>query len=115
MINFKNYLAEQEEPQGKPLKHLTHVEDNVLYGGHQGVGMAAQHLEDVHNKLLGKKNSTTVTTKYDGAPSIVFGRHPKTGQFFIATKGAFNKNPKLAFSHDDIDQHYAHAPGLAAP
>jgi len=114
MINFKTYLIEQEEPQGKPLTHLRHVDDNVLYGGHQGVGLAAQHLEDVHNKLLGKNNSTTVTTKYDGAPSIVFGQHPKTGQFFVATKGAFNKTPKLAFSHDDIDKHFGHAPGLAA-
>jgi len=113
MINFKNYLTEQEEPQGKPLTHLTHVEDRVIHGGHEGVGLAAQHLEDVHNTLLGKNNSTHVSTKYDGAPSIVFGTHPKTGQFFVASKSAFNKNPKINFTPEDIQANHGHSPGLA--
>ena len=116
MINFKEFITEaaDAEPKGKALKHLTHVEDNVLYGGHEGVALADKHLRGMHDMLMGRKSSVTASTKYDGAPSIVFGKHPKTGQFFVATKGAFNKTPKIAYSHEDIDRHYGHAPGLAA-
>jgi len=116
MINFKAYLTEAPEPapKGKALKHLTHVEDNVLYGGHEGVALADNHLRGMHDMLMGRKSGVTASTKYDGAPSIVFGKHPKTGQFFVATKGAFNKTPKIAYTHEDIDRHYGHAPGLAA-
>ena len=110
MIVFSNYIV--EEDQGKKLKHLTHLEDNVLHGGHEGVGIAAQHLEDVHNKLLGKNNSTMVTTKYDGSPSIVFGTHPETGKFFVASKSAFNKDPKINYTPEDIEKNHGHAPGL---
>ena len=51
MINFKEYLTEQEDKpaEGQKLKHLTHLEDNVIHGGHEGVGVAAQHLDDVHD------------------------------------------------------------------
>ena len=98
MFNFREYLQEQaEEPQGKKLQHLTHLEDHAL-GGHTNIGVAAQHLEDVHNALLGKKTSTHISTKYDGAPSILFGTHPDTGKFFVATKGAFAKTPKINYS-----------------
>ena len=112
MINFSDFLLEDTEEQGKKLKHLTHLEDMVIHGGHEGVGIAAQHLEDVHNKLLGKTNSTMVTTKYDGSPSIVFGTHPETGQFFVASKSAFNKDPKINYTPEDIERNHGHAPGL---
>ena len=115
MIGFKEYLIEQQEnpDEGKKLKHLTHVEDHIIHGGHEGAAIAAEHLENLHDKLIGKNNSFHVSTKYDGAPSIVFGQHPENNQFFVATKGAFNKTPKIAFTHEDVDKHYGHAPGLA--
>ena len=72
MIQFKSYLTEQEQSQGQKLKHLTHLEDYPIHYGHEGAAIAGQHLEDVHNKLLGKNNSINVSTKYDGAPSVVF-------------------------------------------
>ena len=83
MFNFTHFLEEQAE--AKPLKHLTHLEDHVLHGGHEGVGIAAQHLDDVAKSLEGKKTSTHISTKFDGAPSIVFGTHPTTGKFFVGT------------------------------
>jgi hypothetical protein len=52
--------------------------------------------------------------KYDGSPSIVFGHHPKTGKFFVASKSAFNKNPKINYTHKDIEKHHGHAPGLVS-
>ena len=37
MIGFKEYLIEQQEnpDEGKKLKHLTHVEDHIIHGGHE--------------------------------------------------------------------------------
>jgi hypothetical protein len=48
------------------------------------------------------------------SPSVVFGRHPETGQFFVASKSAFNKNPKINYTPEDIERNHGHAPGLAA-
>jgi hypothetical protein len=113
MINFKQYLLEAEEQAtGKPLKHLRHLEDNSLYDGHDGVSRAADFLDDAHKALQGKKTSTHFSTKYDGAPSIVFGHHPQTGQFFVASKSAFNKDPKINYTPEDIERNHGHAPGL---
>lgn len=112
MIKFNQFLKEQEETEGKKLKHLTHVEDHIIHNGHEGAAIAADHLENVHSKLLGKNNSINVSTKFDGAPSIVYGTHPETGQFFVASKSAFNKNPKLNFTPEDVDRNHGHAPGL---
>jgi hypothetical protein len=112
MLSFSTFVIEQTEPQGKKLKHLTHLEDHVIHGGHEGIGIAAQHLDDVHNLLSGKKSSTAVSTKYDGSPSIVFGNHPETGKFFVASKSAFNKNPKINYTPEDIEKNHGHAPGL---
>ena len=112
MLSFSTFVTEETEPQGKKLKHLTHLEDHVIHGGHEGVGIAAQHLDNLHNLLSGKKTSSVVTTKYDGSPSIVFGTHPQTGQFFVASKSAFNKNPKINYTPEDIERNHGHAPGL---
>jgi hypothetical protein len=50
--------------------------------------------------------------KYDGSPSLVYGHHPETGKFFVASKSAFNKNPKLNYTPEDIEKNHGHAPGL---
>lgn len=112
-IDFKTFLAEQEAVQeGKALKHLTHVEDMAIHGGHEGVGVADEHLRGMHDMLTGKNSKLHASTKYDGAPSVVFGTHPQTGQFFVATKSAFNKTPKINYTDEDIDANHGHAPGL---
>ena len=67
MRNFLSFINEEATPkqeEGKKLKHLTHLEDHVLHNGHEGVGIAAQHLDDVHNTLLGKKSSTNVSDSW---------------------------------------------------
>jgi hypothetical protein len=115
MYKFYEYLSEAaEQPEGKALKHLTHLEDLPIHGGNDGASTAADFLDSVHNSLSGKKSTTHLSTKYDGAPSVVFGKHPKTGQFFVATKSAFNKTPKINYTPEDIDANHGHAPGLAA-
>jgi hypothetical protein len=111
MLSFSTYLQEEIEPV-KHLKHLTHAEDNFLHSGETGFHHTVDALSAVNDKLNGAFNTTKVTTKYDGSPSIVFGRHPQTGKFFVASKSAFNVNPKINYSEADIDRNHGHAPGL---
>lgn len=110
MINLKYFLSEQASEE--KLKHLEHAEDHVINSGMEGFAHAFHNLEDVKDQLQGKKNDTKITTKYDGSPSIVFGHHPENGQFFVASKSAFNVNPKLNYTFEDIEQNHGHAPGL---
>ena len=35
--------------------------------------------------------SNEFSVKIDGAPAIVWGTNPETGQFFVGTKSVFNK------------------------
>ena len=114
-MQFRQYLSESLDVE--KLKHLEHLEDHLIHGGHEGVQHASETLADVIAILEGKprKNfnqQTRITTKYDGAPSIVFGINPENGKFFVATKSAFNKNPKLNYSERDIEENHGHAPGL---
>jgi hypothetical protein len=111
MLDFRSFIT--EEAEGKKLKHLTHVEDHI-FDGHEGVGRSDAHLRALHDMLLGKKAAGYhASDKYDGAPSIIFGQHPETGQFFVSTKSAHNKNPKINYTEEDIDRNHGHAPGLA--
>ena len=116
-MNFKQYIIESLDVE--KLKHLEHLEDHLIHGGHEGVQHASETLADVIAILEGKprKNfnqQTRITTKYDGAPSIVFGINPENGKFFVATKSAFNKNPKLNYSERDIEDNHGNSPGLVA-
>lgn len=105
--------ATTETKQGKQT-HLEHIED-LAYDGHEGVGLADQHLRQMHNYLLGARRNTPdrVETKVDGAPAFhVF--KDNEGRIGVGTKSMFNKNPKLNFTEEDIDANHGHAPGLAA-
>jgi hypothetical protein len=109
-MNFKSFLTESLDVE--KLKHLEHAEDHIIHGGHEGVSHTAETLSDVSDFLSGKKTKTKITTKYDGAPSIVFGIDPETGKFFVGSKSVFNVHPKLNFSDEDIEKNHGHAPGL---
>jgi len=109
MMQFNLYLTEASEEK---LTHLEHAEDHVINDGMEGFAHAYHNLEDVKDQVNGKKNKTKIATKYDGSPSIVFGHHPETGKFFVASKSAFNKDPKLNYTAEDIERNHGHAPGL---
>jgi hypothetical protein len=109
-MNFKQYLTEAASEER--LTHLEHAEDHIIHYGEDGFTHAFHNLNDVHEQLSDKKNKTTIMTKYDGSPSVVFGHHPETGKFFVTTKSAWNKNPKLNFSEKDIEANHGHQPGL---
>ena len=112
MITLSQFITEAASED--KLKHLEHAEDHVINSGEKGFAHAFHNLEDVHAKLQGKHNDTKITTKYDGSPSIVFGHHPETGKFFVASKSAFNKNPKINYTSKDVEENHGHAPGLVS-
>jgi hypothetical protein len=98
MIKFKQYITEAKNT------HMTHIEDMVIDGGVNGTRAAINALRDLRNMLGGNTNDTkAVTVKWDGAPAVFAGIDPADGQFFVAKKGIFNKNPKVYKSHSDID------------
>lgn len=84
--------------------HMMHLEDQVIYGGVKGARDAILALRSLRDMLAGNTNkSVDVTVKWDGAPAVFAGKDPTDGQFFVAKKGVFNKNPKVYKSHADID------------
>jgi len=113
MITFKTFLKEEYEPspEGK-LKHIHHAEDRPLLHGGKGFTHAFNALNQAHEHIKSGGHSSALTMKYDGSPAVVFGHHPETGKFFVASKSAFNKNPKLNYTHKDIEKNHGHAPGL---
>ncbi len=68
-----------------------------------------EHLEELHPDFIMNFfeyiNDYKISVKYDGSPSIVFGKD-SNDEFFIGTKSVFNKVPKMAKSLEDIDQMY---------
>ena len=98
MIKFSEYLTEEKNT------HMMHLEDQVIYGGVNGCRQAILALRSLRDMLSSSsKAATDVTVKWDGAPAVVCGEDPADGKFFVAKKGAFNKNPKIYKSHADID------------
>jgi len=112
MRSFLSYLVENSTED--KLKHLEHPEDHILKSGEAGFHHAFETLKSSHEALQGQDSGTALMTKYDGAPSVVFGHHPETGRFFVASKSAWNKNPKLNYTEADIEANHGHAPGLVA-
>ncbi len=115
MLPFKTFLIEQEDPEegaSRQIKHLTHVEDRPLQKGEKGTSHAISSLMAAADHISKGKKTSELTTKYDGSPAIVYGHHPKNGKFFVASKSAFNKTPKINYTPADIEMNHGHAPGL---
>ena len=71
--------------------HLDHPEDSILTGT----------LAVLDAFLM----THFLSVKIDGAPAIVWGKNPATGNFFVGTKSVFNKKKiKINECHADIDQ-----------
>jgi hypothetical protein len=124
MKDFVTFINEEvllEKATEKTGKHLTHIEDLPFSTGDEGVEHIANTLDDLNTMLSGKqkasfnapKAKSFVAGKFDGAPAIIFGKDPGAGKFFVASKSAFNKNPKINYTMEDIERNHGHAPGLA--
>ncbi|AOO10548.1 hypothetical protein RW03080701_179 [Synechococcus phage S-RIM8] len=79
-----------------PNKHLEHLEDSIFDGRRVALGAVKQAL-----------TVKQVSTKWDGAPAIVFGTNPENGMFFVGTKSVFNKKKVLInYTYDDIAKNH---------
>ena len=96
MENFSSYITESKNT------HMTHIEDKVIYGGVKGTRQAILALRELRDMLKGEHDGS-VSVKWDGAPAIFAGIDPSDGNFFVAKKGIFNKNPKVYKSDSDVD------------
>lgn len=113
MIKFTSFLREEaQESEGEKLKHIEHLEDHPINDGSKGFDHAVGALDQVHKHIIAGSHDSALTMKHDGSPSIVYGHHPETGKFFVASKSAFNKNPKVNYTEKDIELNHGHAPGL---
>jgi len=95
-MKFSDYITEQKNT------HMTHIEDKVLYGGVSGTREAILALRSLRDTFAGEHDGR-VSVKWDGAPAIFAGTDPRDGEFFVAKKGIFNKNPKVYKTDADID------------
>jgi hypothetical protein len=78
--------------------HLEHPEDCILTG-------------DLSVLDWFSEVDSTISTKMDGAPAIVWGTNPQNGKFFVCTKAAFNKKKiRLCYTEDDIFTHFGGQP-----
>ena len=98
MKKLTSYLSEAKNT------HMTHIEDLILDGGVKGARQAILALRSLRDMLSGNARAPVdITVKWDGAPAVFAGLDPSDGQFFVAKKGIFAKNPKVYKNHDDID------------
>ena len=114
MRNFTAYLTEARWATEEKLTHLEHPEDHLIKSGEPGFHHAFNTLKTTAEVLQGQDSGTAIMKKEDGAPSIVFGRNPENSRFFVASKSAFNKNPKINYTAADIEANHGHAPGLVS-
>lgn len=73
---------------------MTHLEDAIFLLGVDGTRQAISFLTGMRDTLNGTSARPVDTSvKWDGAPAIFLGKHPVTGEFFVAKKSLFNKTP----------------------
>jgi hypothetical protein len=90
----------------KQLKHLEHLEDEMLNYGVDGCKAAVSFLKELRKMLGQQESGGFMQTKWDGAPSIICGIDPNSGMFFVGTKSVFAKTPKVCYTDVDVDMYY---------
>jgi len=92
----------------KQLKHLEHLEDEMLNYGVDGCMAAVSFLKELRKMMGHQESSGFMQTKWDGAPSVICGTDPASGQFFVGTKSVFNKTePKICYTEEYVDGYYS--------
>ena len=99
ILNIPSFIRPLHEQKNT---HMTHIEDKVLYGGVNGTRQAINALRELRDMLAGE-TSSKLSVKWDGAPAIFCGQDPRDGEFFVAKKGIFAKNPKVYKTNAEID------------
>lgn len=102
---LNEFEAPSVDPRAKNA-HITHLEDLMFEHGQKGMYQSVSYLEHLRNMLSDKAHDLHVSVKWDGSPSILCGINPDNNRFFVATKSAFNKTPKLNYTDKDIEQNH---------
>ena len=110
MMKLRQYITERTNDTNR-LKHLSHLEDLIFEEGKVGLNDAIDSLQIYLDILNKKSTSTKITQKWDGSPSIII--HQSSKDYWVASKSAFNKDPKLNRTEKDIDENHGNSPGLA--
>lgn len=96
--------------EDKANTHITHVEDLLIDDGTMGGKKAVASLKKIIEDMENKRGDISI--KIDGSPSIIFGVNPDNGKFFVSTKSLFNKQPKIAYSEQDVRDLFGDKPDL---
>lgn len=107
MKSFKqhhNVILEFFDAIDGAVKHIDHLEENILNKGKQGVIEAISQIESSISYFV-DESDYKISTKFDGAPAIVAGLDT-SGKFFVASKSAFAKNPKINYTDQDITDNH---------
>jgi nicotinic acid mononucleotide adenylyltransferase len=93
--------------------HLTHIEDLLFDAGDEGAKLMFNTFDALFEELKGNTSDKIKTTlKVDGAPAIIAASSYLNYPPFVATKGAFAKEPKLCFTPQDANKYYGDKPDL---
>lgn len=93
------------------LIHIPHLEDLVLQDGESGIKSTIKILESIVPDIKKSIVPKNMTMKWDGSPSLVF--HKSKRDYWVATKSAFNKTPKLNRTHTDINVNHGYETQLS--
>jgi hypothetical protein len=116
MISFLKFsiFEETDSNVNKELSHLDHPYQMHVLHGKNGAVSTIRNLRDTHNYFkTGKSNTVFTSRKVDGGVSVILKNHPTFG-FSVSTKSAFNVNPKINYTEEDIEKNHGHAPGLVS-
>ena len=114
-MKFKSFNESYQtinEVKQKQLTHLYHIEEQVFFAGFKGAKNTIKAFDQIISEVGAHKTLMTFA-KVDGAPSIVAGWDPESGKFFVGSKSLFNKEPKINYTHDDVDKNHGHSAGLS--
>jgi Family of unknown function (DUF6267) len=87
-------------------KHIEHIEDEIINDGINGLKTAIDTLSAVYSMLIGQEvEGYSISEKWDGAPAIICGKDPDSGEFVMGDKGIFStRSDNKIFSIEDIDR-----------
>lgn len=101
MKSFALFLSEENKIMQLP--EPDHVEDLVYYG-HEGVGMAADFINSFSNKLLGMKRNVPerIDKKMDTEHHFHIAKD-KEGRIAVSDDTYFDKKPNIFYTDSDVD------------
>ena len=114
MISFNGFITEALDLQGlnAQLMHLDHPHQKHILYNKAGAQLALSLGKKMHKLFqTGESKDIMVSRKVDGGVSVIIAN--RNGETSVSTKSAFNKDPKINFTDEDIDRNHGKTPGLA--